>query len=284
MRQYGEKAADGPDRVRRLHRRLAGQPRCRAAKGDRGGCGMDSDKNVPRPSGYHRAERGLSSPELPGSEACLEAIFVLSTEGEEVRAARVAEYLGVSAVTVSKGLRRLEEAGRVVARTPVIRLSPEGWRQAGLVVRRHRLLERWLADRLGLGLVEAHREAERLEHAMSPVVTEALWRDLGAPGTCPHGNPIPDEDGVIPHIVEAVPLVEALEGPARIDRIFEQLEGLEPLLHWVEEHELLPGRLITIMGRSPEGIALGAPGGALTTVPDVVARRLLVVPGATLPG
>jgi len=231
-----------------------------------------------RPSGYHRAERGLSGPELPGSEAYLEAIFVLATEGEAVKAARVAEYLGVSAVTVSKGLRRLEEAGMVTARTPAITLSEAGWRQAGLVVRRHRLLERWLSDRLGLGLVDAHREAERLEHAMSATVTEALWREMGEPSTCPHGNPIPDMDGSVPAVAHATPLEAATPGRWRVDRIFEQLEGLETMLQWVDAHGLVPGRIVTVDGREDGGVRLrdGAHTGLI--VPETVARRLLVEP------
>ena len=59
------------------------------------------------------------------------------------------------------------------------------------MARRHRLLERWLTDTLGLNWTDAHEEAHRLEHALSPRVEDRLAEMLGMPSTCPHGNPIP---------------------------------------------------------------------------------------------
>jgi DtxR family Mn-dependent transcriptional regulator len=198
------------------------------------------------------SENGDEIPGLPGAEAYLEAIYVLGLEEPDglVRARRVAQYLGVSPVSVSRALTRLERAGDVAARTPAVRLSPQGFRRAEAVLRRHRLAERWLADRLGLNLVEAHREAERLEHALSEKVVQALWEDLGKPATCPHGNPIP---GYAEPPLPAVPLATAAAGRYVVDRLFEQLEGLEDVLTWVDAQGLLPGRRIEIVDDGESG-------------------------------
>src|SRR5438309_997761 len=72
-----------------------------------------------------------------------------------------------------------------------IELTARGETAAAAIVRRHRIVERWLTDVLGLDWVTADAEAERLEHAVSEVVEETLYRALGRPTSCPHGNPIP---------------------------------------------------------------------------------------------
>lgn len=223
-------------------------------------------------------------PSLPGAEAYLEAIYVLTVEEPQGRvlSARVAEYLGVSPVSVSKALTRLQKSGDVSERTPVVKLSAQGFARAEAVVRRHRLAERWLADRLGFNLVEAHREAERLEHALSGRVEAALWEELGRPSTCPHGNPIPGSGAALPLVQ---PLSDTDTGLFVIERIFEQLEGLENFLAWIDHEGLLPGTRLRIEGNAdPDGgrlvtrvlardcTVMAAP----ILVPGPVARRILV--------
>lgn len=221
----------------------------------------------------------MQDPALPGDEAYLEAIYVLTMENRQAQAARVAEYLGVTPVSVSRALTRLEKHGYLVQRAPNLQLSDTGWSQAEAVVRRHRLAERWLADRLGLGLVEAHREAERLEHALSSRVESALWEDLGRPRTCPHGNPIPGLNGEPVTMTPTVTLSEARAGTAYIvDRIFEQLEGLEERLQWIENAGLLPGQAFSVRSthRPSDPVTVELANGTLLTVPIDVATRLLV--------
>lgn len=227
-----------------------------------------------------------------GLESYLEAIYVLSVETERVTSAAVADYLAVTPVSVSRALTRLEDRDLITSRVPAVRLSEAGFRLASSVVRRHRLAERWLADRLGLDLVSAHKEAERLEHALSPAVERALYEDLGRPGTCPHGNPIPAEDGTVPQVAVAARLSEAA-GPGRyvVDRLFEELEGLESLLQYVQETGLVPGAVVTLRALSPR-LGGGGHGGRKEPgvpravrvgdreerVPWEAARRILVRP------
>ena len=212
--------------------------------------------------------------DTPGAEAYLEALYVLSVESRRVTSARVADYLAVTPVSVSKALSRLERAGALRERTPSIRLTDEGWRRAAAVVRRHRLAERWLADRLGLDLLTAHLEAQRIEHALSPRVEDALWLDLGRPATCPHGNPIPDADGEVPAVANARPLAGAEPGRYRVDRIFEQIEGLEPLLVFVQRSGLVPGAAVVVERAGPQPLVrtLSEP----FVVPERIAECLLV--------
>ncbi len=216
---------------------------------------------------------------FPGAEAYLEAIYVLVTENRQAQAARVAEYLGVSKVSVSRALTRLDKLGYLAKRAPEVELSALGWKQAEAVVRRHRLAERWLADRLGLGLVEAHHEAERLEHALSARVEQALWEDLGRPQTCPHGNPIPGLDESPIQLAPTIPLMAARMGHLYVvDRIFEQLEGLEERLQWLDRTGLTPGRTFIVAEprTTDQPIHIEMDDGGFEHVPDDVASRVLV--------
>src|SRR5467141_5251609 len=114
------------------------------------------------------------------------------SEGEPTRSARLADWLGVSRPTVTVALRRMTRDGMVrMNNRKEIELTVAGRRAAESIVRRHRIMERWLTDVLGLDWVTADAEAERLEHAVSEVVEQTLYRSLGRPKTCPHGNPIP---------------------------------------------------------------------------------------------
>lgn len=122
----------------------------------------------------------------------LESIYYMEAEGESVRASRLAEWLGVAQPTVGATLQRMVRDGLVqISPAKVVSLSPQGRRVAAAVVRRHRIAERWLTDVLGLDWLQADEEAGRLEHALSDEVSERLYRHIGEPLTCPHGNPIP---------------------------------------------------------------------------------------------
>src|SRR5438132_2412412 len=122
----------------------------------------------------------------------LEAIYYMEAEGEAVRSARLADWLGVSRPTVTVALRRMtrDRMVRLTGRKE-IELTDRGREVAEAIVRRHRIMERWLTDALGLDWVVADEEAARLEHAVSDRVESRLWEQLGRPTSCPHGNPIP---------------------------------------------------------------------------------------------
>src|SRR5260370_33573006 len=176
----------------------------------------------------------------------LECVYYIAHEGETVRPSRLADWLGVSAPTVSVTLQRLERDGWVrIARDRSVSLTPRGEEVAARIVRRHRLLERWLTDVLALDWATADREAGLLSHGFSDLVLERLDQHLGEPVTCPHGNTIP---GRPPRTSELVALAD-LEPhtPARIARISEVAEHEAPeLLHLLDTHGLVPGAEVEI--------------------------------------
>src|SRR3989454_3596262 len=130
----------------------------------------------------------------------LEAIYSMWSENEPLRSARLADWLGVSRPTVAVGLRRMTRDGLVrMNGRKEIELTAAGMSAAESIVRRHRIMERWLTDGLGLDWVTADEEAARLEHAVSEVVERRLYEVLGKPSTCPHGNPIPGYSKALPN-------------------------------------------------------------------------------------
>ena len=177
----------------------------------------------------------------------LEAIFYILAEGESVRSARLADWLSVSRPTVTVAVRRMTRDGlvRFNARKE-IELTAKGRRMAEAIVRRHRIMERWLTDALGFDWVTADTEAARLEHAVSEVVEKRLYQALGKPQTCPHGNPIP---GLSEAAKREVRLVTLGAGDrASISRVSEVAEREAPLLlAYLHQRKLVPGCEIRVL-------------------------------------
>jgi len=184
-------------------------------------------------------------------EDYLVAIYVLEREGLSVISARVAEHVGVSPVTMHEMVRRLMQSGYVtVDRKKQLRLTPEGQQAAESVYRRHTLAERLMTDVLGLDWAQAHREAHRFEHVISPAIEERLIELLNHPQTCPHGNPIPGMR--VPLVEESVPLSTIPEGSmVEIARISEEAERDSQLLCYLDTHGVKPGTHMLVMQVAP---------------------------------
>jgi DtxR family transcriptional regulator, Mn-dependent transcriptional regulator len=177
----------------------------------------------------------------------LEAIYYMWAENEPLRSARLADWLGVSRPTVAVGLRRMTRDGLVrMNGRKEIELTADGMAAAEAIVRRHRIMERWLTDVLGLDWVAADAEAARLEHAVSELVERRLYEVLGRPATCPHGNPIPGHSEAAPREARLSSL-----GPgerAAITRVSEVAEReAPPLLAYLHERGLTPGRELALV-------------------------------------
>lgn len=130
------------------------------------------------------------------SEDYLKAIYHLAHRGEAVTTGLLAAELGVASPSVTAMIKRLQE-GEFVDRAGrrELRLTGAGERAALRVVRRHRLLEAFLHQALGMAWHEVHAEAEMLEHALSDRLEERIDAVLGHPTHDPHGDPIPPRDG-----------------------------------------------------------------------------------------
>lgn len=177
----------------------------------------------------------------------LEAVYYMWSEKEPLRSARLADWLGVSRPTVAVGLRRMTRDGLVrMNGRKEIELTTDGMRAAEAIVRRHRIMERWLTDALGLDWVTADAEAARLEHAVSDVVERRLYEVLGRPKTCPHGNPIPGYTEAAPQEVRLSSLHEG--DRAAITRVSEVAEReAPPLLAYLHQRSVVPGRQIVVI-------------------------------------
>jgi DtxR family Mn-dependent transcriptional regulator len=178
----------------------------------------------------------------------LETIYYISAEGDVVRPGRLSTWLGVSAPTVSEALRRLERDGWIAtASDRSVRLTVEGDRVARAIVRRHRVLERWLTDVLGFDWATADLEAERIAGVISDEVIERLDESMGNPSTCPHGNVIPGRTWV----VDLVALSEVTVGhTVTIGRVAEAAEHeSQRLLRLLSDYAIGVGASVTVQQR-----------------------------------
>src|SRR5207249_1665064 len=182
----------------------------------------------------------------PAIQDYLGAIYDLAGSDKPVIGARLARHMHISAPSITEALRRMQREGYVtVASKKESRLTAKGLDIARTMARRHRLIERWLTDVLGLDWARAHDEAHRLEHALSPVVEERLAQLLGMPSTCPHGNPIPGMPA--PEAHDPIPLSEARTGQTLVvDRITEEAEADRQLLRFLWESGVRPGIRLTV--------------------------------------
>ncbi len=156
----------------------------------------------------------------------------------------VAERLSIAPPSVTNMFVRLQEMGLVeYERYRGASLTQRGRREALRLVRRHRLIETFLLEHLGYSWREVHEEAERLEHAVSDGFTERLAQFLGHPDRDPHGDPIPAADGTLAPD-DSIPLGEAKAGD-RV-RIHKVSDESAPMLDYLGEHGLVPGRLLTV--------------------------------------
>jgi DtxR family Mn-dependent transcriptional regulator len=133
-------------------------------------------------------------------EDALKAILRIETDnGSDVGAGVLGEELRLAPGTVTTLVKDLDARGLVVYQPyRGVRLTPEGREQAIVMLRRHRLLELFLVEMLGMDWAEVHSEAERLEHVVSDRLAERLDETLGHPQVDPHGDPIPPRNGPLP--------------------------------------------------------------------------------------
>jgi len=190
----------------------------------------------------------------PAEDEYLQTIFWLEEAGLPVTGANVARALQVAAPTVHEMAGRLEQDGYITRNVDrSLAFTKQGREHASRVVSRHRLIERFLTDVLGIPWDEVHEEAERLEHAMSPVLEERMLAAIGDAKTCPHGHPIAAgarEPGV--------PLADVEEG-ARI-RILRFENEAEDILHYLKDAGVHPGLEGTIASSDDDEVIVASDG------------------------
>jgi DtxR family transcriptional regulator, Mn-dependent transcriptional regulator len=196
-------------------------------------------------------------------EEYLQTIYWLMEAGLPITGANIARAMHLAPPTVHEMLGRLEEDGYVVrAGDKSLQFSPDGERHAKAIVRRHRLIERFLTDIVGVAWDDVHEEAEHLEHAMSPAFEKWMVTAIGDAKTCPHGHPI-DPGKRAP----GVPLADVEEG-ANVQVLRFENEA-EDVLHYLKEAGLRPGLEGTVAGSDGDDVSIEAEGNTLTITRSV---------------
>jgi DtxR family Mn-dependent transcriptional regulator len=187
----------------------------------------------------------MSDRALSGSvEDYLKAIYGLCESGDAASTTAIAEALGIQPASVTGMVKRLAESG-LLEHVPYrgVRLTPQGSREALRVLRRHRILETFLCERLGYSWEDVHREAERLEHAASDDLIERMAAALEFPRHDPHGAPIPTVGGDIERL-GASTLADATPG-ARV-RIRAVRDEDAAVLRSMAAEGLVPGARVRV--------------------------------------
>lgn len=185
----------------------------------------------------------------------LETMFWIEEAGLPMTGANIARAMQLSPPTVHEMVGRLVEDG-YVERNPNKSLSftESGREHASYIVRRHRMIERFLTDVLGIPWDEVHEEAERIEHAMSPVLEEKMRLAIGDATTCPHGHPI------LEGIREQGSLLADVEIGASVTVLRFENEA-EELLHYLRDAGLEPGLEGTVESSDEDSVVIASAGG-----------------------
>jgi DtxR family Mn-dependent transcriptional regulator len=198
-----------------------------------------------------------------GEEHYLETIFWLEEAGLPITGANIARAQQVSPPTVHEMVGRLERDGFVARNEDKsLAFTERGRDHAESVVRRHRLVERFLTDILGIPWDEVHEEAERMEHAMSPRLEQSMLAAIGDATTCPHGHPI-----VAGTREPGVPLADVAQG-AKV-RILRFENEAEDLLHYLMEAGLYPGLEGTLADPGEAEVTVEAAGSQISITRSV---------------
>ena len=189
---------------------------------------------------------------LPSStvENYLKALYQAEAASQDkglIPMGQLAAAVRVAPGTATTMVRGLAESGLVEYTAYVgVRLSPAGAKLAALVLRRHRLIEQFLVEVMGMNWTEVHEDAEQLEHVVSDRLIERMDMMLGHPAVDPHGDPIPTAEGDMAaqqyHSLATCPL----ETPVKVIRVADQ----DPdFLRFLEEQKLKPGQSVEVEAR-----------------------------------
>lgn len=202
-------------------------------------------------------------------EDALKHMYKRESREELATMESLAGVLQVSTSEVASVLEELEALGLIVREADVYHLTQEGCEAALFVIRAHRLWERFLAERTGHGELDWHRQAEWVEHQISPESVEALDRHLGRPTYDPHGDPIPSQEG------EYVPLGGSRLTQARLHvplRIVHIEDEPEVIYAQLLAQGLHPGMVVRLTERSAERLRFWGGGDEHVLAPLVAAN------------
>ena len=211
-------------------------------------------------------------------EDYIKSIYAIERdEGGRVSTSTLADYLDVTAPTVSSMIKKLAERGLVDRKEyRGVRLTEEGEVVALEILRHHRLLEAFLTERLDYSWVDVHDEADALEHHVSAKLSDRIAEALGNPPVDPHGDPIPDADLSLPEAGETVRLVDADEGDRAVVQRIRHRGDAE--LRYLADAGVRPGAELAVVDVAPFGMVTVETPSEDQSLPAEIARLIEVEP------
>jgi DtxR family Mn-dependent transcriptional regulator len=202
-------------------------------------------------------------PATAAEEEYLESLFWLYEAGLPMTGANLARAMQLSAPTVHEMLGRLERGGHIARNAErTIEFTHPGREHAERLVSRHRMIERFLTDVVGVPWDDVHEEAEKLEHAMTPRFEAYVRESVGAAATCPHGHPIR-----VGERIDGVPLADCEPG-AKVTILRLENEA-EDLLHYLKDSGIEPGLEGEVASNDGEFVSVASDGGSATVTASV---------------
>jgi DtxR family Mn-dependent transcriptional regulator len=185
------------------------------------------------------------------AEDYLKAIYELEQKGTSAGTNDIAARLGIAAASVTGMVQRLSRLGLVqVERYKGAKLTAAGRKAALQLIRRHRIIESYLVERLGYGWDDVHDEAERLEHAASDELIARMAESIGNPTADPHGAPIPSEEGE----VDETRLRSIADLDAGLEATVVRMSDRDPaFLRYLDGLGIRPGARVQVAAKAPFG-------------------------------
>ncbi len=209
-------------------------------------------------------------------ENYLKVLRMLSDENGVATVNEISKELNIKMPTVNSMMKKLSEKGLVYHESyKPIKLTPEGEKEAALIIRKHRLTEMYLVEKMGFGWEQVHSIAEQVEHIQSPLFFAKMDELLGYPRVDPHGSPIPDNEGNMDW-VEYKKLSECQEGETvKVAAVINSSDDFLKLLNSREIHLELK---ITIKSIEPfdQSMVVSYVNHPAETLSQMVCERLLV--------
>lgn len=211
-------------------------------------------------------------------ENYLKVLYSLTNLKGEASVNEISKQLDIKMPTVNSMMKKLSEKGLVVYESyKPPKLTPQGEKEAALIVRKHRLTEMYLVEKMGFGWEEVHHIAEQIEHIQSPEFFSKMDELLGYPKVDPHGSPIPDIHGVV-HPENHLNLIDCKAGD--VVTFMAVRTSSEELLKYLNTKQLELGTVIRILSIEPfDGtITISYADRAIEMLSSKVSSKLLVQP------
>jgi len=238
----------------------------------------DGDRGDADPSGEAPERRASSEVISAVMEDYIKAIYAIERDtGERVSTSALADYLDVTAPTVSSMIKKLAERGLVDREEyKGVTLTDDGELVALEILRHHRLLESFLTEQLDYSWVDVHDEADRLEHHISEEFERRVAAKLGEPDVDPHGDPIPSDALEPVNEAAGTVLSECEEGDVvEVNRVRDR----DPdELEYLDKVGIVPGTTLTVVEIAPIGmVEIELDDGSTVSLPEHVAATIRVV-------